>query len=120
MRTVQLPHSSCSWVDIADRTDAGAVAASSANSASDGVTSSSSGAVLNIILESLGSGTPAFTLFDSADNSTFAAVTNATVTASAPGVYMVLVDGAAALRKFWAVATSGAFTNAKFQAQVSR
>jgi hypothetical protein len=120
MRTVPMPHSSCVWVDAADRTDAAAVAASGSNSVTDGVTSSSSGAAVNIILQSLASGSVTFSLFDSADNSSFAAVTNATVTASAPGVYAVLVDGASTLRKFWSIATSGVFTNAQFQAQVSR
>jgi hypothetical protein len=120
MRAVTLQHQPCEWVDCGDRTDASAVAASSANSVLiDGLASSSGGGALTIVLESLTSGSVTFTLNDSADNSSFAAVSNVNVTLSSPGQAVVL-GAAATLRKYAAVATSGVFSNAKFQAQVSR
>lgn len=107
------------------RTDTASTAASSANSA-DTVASTASGARMTVSLTALTGGTSptiAFALWDSADNSTFAAVPGATIAAmNATGTQTVSVNGGTPVRRFVAVATTitGAPTGATFTATVDK
>jgi hypothetical protein len=118
-----MPLHSGIWVDLPGqpRTDTSATAASSSNSATDGITTSSVGGAVEIWMSSFSGTSVTFTLNDSADNSTFTAVAGGfQATLAAPGRVLMLVNSNQTIRKYLAVATSGTFTTATFEAQVLR
>lgn len=106
------------------RTDTSSTAAASGNSA-DCLTATSAGVRLVVNLTALTGTSPtiAFALWDSADNSTFAAVPGAAIAAlSATGAASVSVPSSQAVRRYVAVATTvtGGTPSATFTANVDR
>ena len=103
------------------RTDTTATAASSANSWDTGASASFGGqAYLHV---SVITGTSVtVSVWDSADNSSFSAVSSLAFTAvsSAPAFQRVAIGNTATIRRYVAVATTGTFTVATFAVQLTK
>lgn len=104
------------------RTDTASVAAATANSA-DTLSGTTTGVRVYVTLTALTGTTPtiAFALWDSADNTTFAAVPGATISAmNATGVASVTLPAGTSVRRFVAVASTvtGTTPSATFTAVV--
>lgn len=104
------------------RTDTSSTAAATGNSA-DSLSASANGARLDVNLTALTGTSPtiAFALWDSADNTTFAAVPGATIAAlSSTGRASVTVPDGTVVRRYVAVATTvtGTTPSATFTASV--
>ncbi|MCW2899013.1 MAG: hypothetical protein JWO67_1278 [Streptosporangiaceae bacterium] len=103
------------------RTDSTATAASSANSFDTGASLSLGGqAYLHVNAFSGTSVTVA--IWDSADNSTFAAVTSFAFTAAtaASTQQRIAIGSSATIRRYVAVATTGTFSSAQFAVQMTK
>lgn len=95
--------------------------AGSATASVDGGTATSTGAAAYLHLFSIGSGTATFHVYDSADDSTFAAVTGLSFTAaSAATAERVATAGTATLRRYTKVVTTGTFGTAVAAVNVIR
>ena len=103
------------------RTDTGATAASAANSV-DTAASLAFGAQMYVHLFAFTGTSVTIALWDSADNSTFAAMAGMTTTAltAAPAAQRVAISNTSTLRRYLAVATTGTFSNAQFAVMVNK
>ena len=97
------------------RTDTTATAASSANSL-DTLASAAFGGQAYLHVASITGTSVTCSIWDSADNSSFSAVSSFAFTAvsSAPAAQRIAVINTATIRRYVAVATTGTFTNAQF------
>jgi hypothetical protein len=97
------------------RTDTTATAASSANSL-DTLASAAFGGQAYLHVAAITGTSVTCSIWDSADNSSFSAVSSFAFTAvsSAPAAQRIAVINTATIRRYVAVATAGTFTNAQF------
>jgi len=103
------------------RVDGSATAASSSNSFDTGA-SLSFGAQMYVQLFAFSGTSVTISLWDSADNSTLAAVSSLTTSAltTANQAVRIAISNSATVRRYIAVATAGTFTNADFAVQVTK
>lgn len=95
--------------------------AGSATASVDGGTATSTGAAAYLHLFSIGSGTATFAVYDSADDSSFSAVTGLAFTAASAGTAQrVETAGTATLRRYTKVVATGTFGTAVVAVNVIR